>query len=138
MGCAIDTDVNGACLGEIAYSAGREKQSVVYGTIGTGIGFGVYKDGNLFVAEGGHQLIQKHPSDQFNSVCPFHSNCMEGLASGSAMEKRWNKRGVEIEDRNACGRCRWQCSIKERIQVLPGKRNYREFLQVLLKKGKNL
>ena len=41
---AIDTDVNGACLGEVAYGAGRGKQSVVYGTIGTGIGFGVYKE----------------------------------------------------------------------------------------------
>lgn len=40
---AIDTDVNGACLGEVAYGAGRGKSSVVYGTIGTGIGFGVYK-----------------------------------------------------------------------------------------------
>lgn len=100
-GVVIDTDVNGACLGEVAYGAGKDKQSVVYGTIGTGIGFGVYKDGQLLVAEGGHQLIQKHSSDHFLSVCPFHSNCMEGLASGPAMEKRWNKRGVEIEDRNA-------------------------------------
>ena len=59
------------------------------------------KDGRLLVAEDGHQLIQKHPSDHFNSVCPFHSNCMEGLASGPAMEKGWNKCGVEIEDKKA-------------------------------------
>ena len=98
---AIDTDVNGACLGEVAYGAGRGKQSAVYGTIGTGIGFGVYKDGKLLVAEGGHQLIQKHSSDNFDSVCPFHSNCMEGLASGPAVEKRWGKPGVEIEDKKA-------------------------------------
>lgn len=97
----IDTDVNGACLGEVAYGAGKGKQSVVYGTIGTGIGFGVYKDGKLLVAEGGHQLIQKHLSDHFTSVCPYHSNCMEGLASGPAMEKRWGKPGVEIDDRKA-------------------------------------
>ena len=98
---AIDTDVNGACLGEVAYGVERGKQSVVYGTIGTGIGFGVYKDGKLLVAEGGHQLIQRHPDDDFISVCPYHSSCMEGLASGPAMEKRWGKRGVEIQDRNA-------------------------------------
>ena len=98
---AIDTDVNGACLGEVAYGVGRGKQSVVYGTIGTGIGFGVYKDGKLLVAEGGHQLIQRHPADNFTSVCPYHSSCMEGLASGPAMEKRWGKPGVNIDEEEA-------------------------------------
>ena len=39
----IDTDVNGACLGEVRHGAGKNKESVVYGTIGTGIGFGIYK-----------------------------------------------------------------------------------------------
>ena len=97
----IDTDVNGACLGEAVYGAGRGKQSVVYGTIGTGIGFGVYKEGKLLIAEGGHQLIQRHPDDHFISVCPYHSSCMEGLASGPAMQKRWNKPGTEIDDLKA-------------------------------------
>lgn len=97
----IDTDVNGAGLGEAFYGAGRGRQSVVYGTIGTVIGFGVYKDGKLLVAEGGHQLIQRHPDDYFISACPYHSNCMEGLASGPAMEKRWGKPGIEIDDPKA-------------------------------------
>lgn len=93
----IDTDVNGSCLGEVAYGEGRGKQSVIYGTIGTGIGFGVYKNGELLVAEGGHQLIQKHLSDNFISICPYHSNCMEGLVSGPAM----GKPGVEITNEDA-------------------------------------
>ncbi len=97
----IDTDVNGACLGEVVCGTGREKRSVVYGTIGTGIGFGVYKDGKLFVAEGGHQLVQRHSSDNFISVCPYHSSCMEGLASGPAMEKRWGKPGAKLVNSEA-------------------------------------
>lgn len=97
----IDTDVNGACLGEVRQGAGIGKNSVVYGTIGTGIGFGIYKNGHLIVNEGGHQLITNHPDYEQMSVCPFHSNCLEGFASGPAMEKRWGKPGKEIENEEA-------------------------------------
>lgn len=97
----INTDVNGACLGESIYGAGKDKKSVIYGTIGTGIGFGVYINGQLIVSEGGHQLVSKHQDDDFKSVCPYHTNCMEGLASGPSMEKRWGKPGFDITDKKA-------------------------------------
>lgn len=97
----IDTDVNGACLGEVRHGAGRGYDSVVYGTIGTGIGFGVYKNGTLLVAEGGHQLIARHHDDNVPSVCPYHNHCMEGLASGPAMEKHWRCKAEKITDPRA-------------------------------------
>lgn len=96
----VDTDVNGACLGEVRHGAGKGYNSVVYGTIGTGIGFGVYKDGRLLVAEGGHQLITRRADDHIPSVCPYHDHCMEGLASGPAMQQHWGIPAEMITDEN--------------------------------------
>jgi fructokinase len=48
--------------------------------------------------EAGHILLNKHPKDNFEGVCPFHPNCLEGLASGPAIEKRWNKKAYELKD----------------------------------------
>ena len=85
----IQTDVNGACLGEVIYGAGRRHDKVIYGTIGTGIGFGIYNNHQLIVAEGGHSLIHRVSNDRFAGTCPYHKDCLESLASGPAMEKRW-------------------------------------------------
>lgn len=98
----IDTDVNGSCLGEVTYGEARGLDSVVYVTIGTGIGTGIYCEGNLLHGmlhpEGGHILITKNPKDMGTSVCHCHANCMEGLASGPAIEKRWGRNAVELAD----------------------------------------
>jgi fructokinase len=48
--------------------------------------------------EAGHVLLSKHPEDTFEGVCPYHPNCLEGLASGPAIEKRWNKKAYELKD----------------------------------------
>lgn len=99
----FDTDVNAACLGEVRYGAGKGLDSVIYGTIGTGIGFGVYLDGRLIHGlmhtETGHMLIQKHPDDKGNSVCQFHNNCFEGLASGPSIETRWGTKAENLYDK---------------------------------------
>lgn len=96
----IDTDVNGSCLGEVTYGEARGLDNVVYVTIGTGIGAGIYCEGRLIHGmlhpEGGHILIQKNPKDIGKSVCHCHENCMEGLASGPAIEKRWGKKASEL------------------------------------------
>lgn len=97
----FDTDVNAACLGEVAYGAGKNLDSVIYGTIGTGIGFGVYLEGKLIHGlmhtETGHMLLSKHEKDKdFNGPCPYHGNCFETLASGPSIEKRWGKKGEEL------------------------------------------
>lgn len=90
----FDTDVNGAVLAEQRWGAGRGIQNIVYYTIGTGIGGGVISDGKLvhgaLHTELGHMLIPHDlQKDPFAGVCPFHGDCLEGLASGPALRQRW-------------------------------------------------
>lgn len=95
LGCqvAIDTDVNGAALAEYLWGASQDTQVSVYMTIGTGVGGGVIVNGRpihgLIHPEIGHMLIA--PPDNIRGVCPFHGNCVEGLASGTAMGKIWQQ-----------------------------------------------
>ncbi len=94
---AIDTDVNGAALSEARWGAGAGLRTVVYVTAGTGIGGGIAIDGRpmpgLIHPEMGHLRVPRHPYDhEFKGVCPFHGDCLEGLASGPAVLARWNAR----------------------------------------------
>lgn len=90
----LDTDVNAAALAE----AGDYK-NLAYITIGTGLGAGVLADGVLLHGavhpEFGHWFPRRAAGDDFPGVCPFHHDCLEGLASGPAIEKRW---GCEAKD----------------------------------------
>jgi len=90
---SFDTDVNGAALGEATFGAARGLDSCVYFTIGTGIGAGALIDGNLVHGllhpEMGHMLITPRKGDTYEGKCPFHKNCLEGMASGPAIEERW-------------------------------------------------
>lgn len=99
----FDTDVNGAVLGEVTYGAAKGAKSAIYITIGTGVGVGVYYEGKLFHGlvhpEAGHILLMRHPGDTYKGKCPFHANCMEGLASGPALMERWGKPAIELSDR---------------------------------------
>ncbi|MDY0324407.1 MAG: ROK family protein [Candidatus Carbobacillus sp.] len=94
---AIDTDVAGAALGEARFGAGKGAQHLVYMTVGTGIGVGIILNGaiarGLTHPEFGHINVRKAPSDDFPGVCPYHGDCLEGLASGSAIEKRAGQAG---------------------------------------------
>ena len=97
----FDTDVNAACLGEVKNGAGTGFKNVVYGTVGTGIGFGVYLNGELLHGlmhpEAGHMLITKHQDDfDYNGPCPYHDNCLETLASGPSIERRWGKKPYDL------------------------------------------
>jgi fructokinase len=90
----FDTDVNGAALAESRWGAGRGQPATVYLTIGTGIGGGAIIDGTplhgLSHPEMGHIRPQRHPADlEFAGICPFHGDCLEGLASGPAITARW-------------------------------------------------
>ncbi|WP_284126173.1 ROK family protein [Parerythrobacter aestuarii] len=90
---AIDTDVNGAALAECAYGAGRGCRSLVYLTIGTGLGGGILFDGKPIVGalhpEIGHLRLKRSRDDVFAGNCPFHGDCVEGLVSGPALAARF-------------------------------------------------
>lgn len=100
----IDTDVNGSCLGEMTFGCAKGLDSVVYITIGTGVGGGVAVNGKLMHGmlhpEIGHALLQKHPDDTYKGKCPFHPNCVEGLCSGPAIEERWGAKAITLADRD--------------------------------------
>jgi len=99
----FDTDVNGAAYGESVFGAGQGCKSLLYVTIGTGIGGGIVLDGQLvhgmLHSEMGHILLRQEPDDPApKGFCPFHEGCLEGLASGPALEKRWGRPGKELPD----------------------------------------
>jgi fructokinase len=92
-----DTDVNAAAYGEAKWGAAAGLDSCVYFTVGTGIGAGVYTEGKLVHGlvhpEFGHILVRTHPEDSFAGNCPYHGNCLEGMAAGPALERRWGIKG---------------------------------------------
>jgi fructokinase len=96
----FDTDVNGAALGEGRWGAGAGLDNFVYVTVGTGIGGGVVSNGKavhgLVHSEIGHLRIPRHPDDTFAGRCPFHGDCLEGLASGPAIADRWGTSAEEL------------------------------------------
>ena len=96
----VDTDVNAAALAEYKWGVARGKQNVVYLTVGTGIGGGGLMDGQLLHGllhpEMGHIRIRGAGlAKDDTGVCLFHKHCLEGLASGPAMQARW---GIPPED----------------------------------------
>jgi fructokinase len=96
FGCpvAIDTDVNAAALAETLHGAARGCVTAVYVTVGTGIGGGAVVDGRTLRGsphpEMGHIRVARHERDTaFAGVCPFHGDCLEGVASGPAIVARY-------------------------------------------------
>lgn len=96
----FDTDVNGAALGEITWGGAKGLKSALYITVGTGIGAGAVVEGNmihgLLHPEMGHIRVQRHKYDNYEGNCPYHKDCLEGMAAGPAIEARWGKKGHEL------------------------------------------
>lgn len=105
LGCPIgfDTDVNGSALGEATFGQAKGKKNIMYITIGTGVGAGVYAEGKLLHGmmhpEAGHVLIRRRKGDTYEGKCPYHKDCMEGMTAGPAIEARWGQKGIELKDR---------------------------------------
>ena len=101
---AFDTDVNVAAFGEQYWiPENRSLDPFLYMTVGTGIGVGVIANGSpvhgLMHAEAGHfALPHDWQRDPFPGICPYHGDCLEGLASGLSMNKRWGQRPEDLPD----------------------------------------
>ncbi|MBS4204933.1 ROK family protein [Lederbergia citrea] len=98
----FNTDVNAAALGEMMHGAAQGVDSCLYITVGTGIGGGAVVQGKMLQGlshpEMGHILVRRHPDDSFIGACPYHQDCLEGMAAGPAIEKRWGKKGHQLQD----------------------------------------
>ena len=96
----FDNDVNGAALAEVRWGAAQGCSVAIYLTIGTGIGGGVVVDGRpihgLVHPEHGHVRVRRRSGDDFPGVCPYHGDCIEGLASGPAIAARAGDRAPTL------------------------------------------
>ncbi|MFV0559398.1 MAG: ROK family protein [Enterococcus sp.] len=99
---AWTTDVNAAAYGELKKGAAQDKESCIYLTVGTGIGAGVVIDQEIFSGiahpEMGHIFVKRHPEDTYVGACPYHSDCLEGLAAGPSLEARTGTKGQDLPE----------------------------------------
>jgi fructokinase len=98
----FDTDVAAAAIGEHRWGAGRGSESLCYLTVGTGVGAGLLLEGRpwhgIVHPEVGHMRIPHDlERDPFPGVCPYHGDCLEGLACGPALAERWGSPAEELE-----------------------------------------
>ena len=116
----FDTDVNGSVLGEVTFGQAKGKSCALYLTIGTGIGAGIYIEGKLLHGmlhpEAGHVLITRKETDIYEGKCPYHKNCLEGLASGPAIEGRYGKKAADLAGDEAV----WDLEADYIAQALTG------------------
>jgi len=97
----ITTDVNAAAIGEYRWGAGQGLRNFLYVTVGTGIGGAAMVNGTVLHGrshpEMGHILVpHDRVRDPFDGVCPYHGDCLEGLAAGPAIEARWGRPASDL------------------------------------------
>ena len=100
IGVAFDTDVNAAAIGEHRWGAAVGLDTFVYLTVGTGIGGGGMMRGRrlrgLIHPEMGHLLLPRADGDTFEGICPYHGDCLEGMASGPALRARCGRPAEDL------------------------------------------
>ncbi|MDP3177088.1 MAG: ROK family protein [Spirochaetaceae bacterium] len=98
---AFDTDVDAAAFGEYLWGAAKGLRDFVYLTVGTGIGGGVFSGGSLVHGmlhpEMGHIKVARVEGDSFGGSCPYHRDCLEGMASGPAIAARWGAKAETLD-----------------------------------------
>jgi fructokinase len=132
---AFDTDVNAAALAESRWGAARGLRNFLYITVGTGLGGGAFIDGRLLHGrlhpEMGHiRVPHDRARDPFPGNCPYHGDCLEGLAAGPAIEARWGQPGRLLPDGHAAwdleaeylalGVVSWTCTLSPERVILGG------------------
>ena len=131
----FDTDVNAAALGEARWGAAQGLADFLYLTVGTGIGGGAMINGRLVHGlvhpEMGHiRVPHDRTDDPFAGCCPFHGDCLEGLAAGPAIRARWGMDARELPAEHpglllearylALGLATWVCSLSPQRIVMGG------------------
>lgn len=98
----FELDVSAAALGEATWGAAKEQGGCLYVTVGTGIGGGLVSNGRIVNGfthpEMGHIRVRRHPDDTYEGFCPYHGDCLEGLAAGPSIERRWGAKGFELPE----------------------------------------
>ena len=132
---AFDTDVNGAVLAETRWGAARGFTDAMYLTVGTGIGGGAIVGGQLVHGmlhpEMGHiRVPHDWTADPYKGSCPYHGDCLEGLACGRAMEERWGARPETLDASHAAwsleakylafGLATWVCTLSPQKIIVGG------------------
>lgn len=86
----FDTDVNGAAFAETLWGCAQGLDDFAYVTVGTGVGVGLLVNGRptrgLGHSELGHVRVPRLSGQIGPSGCPFHDDCVEGLASGTGIK----------------------------------------------------
>ena len=132
---AFDTDVNAAALGEFRWGAAQHLDTFLYLTVGTGVGGGGMVNGRLMHGrthpEMGHiRIPHDRDQDPFPGSCPYHGDCLEGLACAPAIRARWGQAGETLPDDHpawdleahylALGIASWICTLSPERIVLGG------------------
>jgi fructokinase len=145
---AFDTDVNAAALGEFRWGAAQGLEDFLYLTVGTGIGGGGMSNGRLMHGrthpEMGHiRIPHELHRDPFAGCCPYHGDCLEGLASAPAIESRWGQAAKALPAGHpawdleahylALGLCNWICTLSPQRVILGGGVMRREELFALVR-----